>query len=148
MGQGETLFGRAAGQQNRCDGSGLAHTGGDHVGFHELHGVVNRKPRSDGAAGRVDVQLDVPFRIFGLQKKHLRGGQVGHVIVNGRADKNNVLFQQARINIVGPLAAAGLFHHHGDQRGRLRSHTRDGEIGRVILFAVIRGIVGIFHFVV
>ena len=51
--------------------------------------------------------------IFGLQKEHLRGGQIGDVIVNRRADKNDVLFEQPGINVVSALAAAGLFDHHG-----------------------------------
>ena len=50
--------------------------------------------------------------IFGLEEEHLRSGQVCHVVINRRANKNNVLFQQPRIDIVGALAAAGLFDHH------------------------------------
>ena len=116
MGSAKRFFGRAAGQQNRGDRSRLADAGGDHVGLDELHGVVNRHARGDRAARRIDVQLNVSFRIFGLQKQQLRGDQIGDVIVNRRADKNDVVFQQPRINVVGALAAAGLFDHHGYER--------------------------------
>ena len=38
--------------------------------------------------------------------------QIGDVVINGRANKNDVLFQEPRVNVVSPLAAAGLLHHH------------------------------------
>ena len=78
-----------------------------------MHGVVNRKTRSDGAAGRIDVELNVFFRVFSLQEEHLRGSKIGDVIVNRSADEDDVFLEQARINIVSPFAAAGLLDHHG-----------------------------------
>ena len=117
IGQGKALFGRAPDEENRGDGGGLADAGGDHVGLNELHGVVNSKAGGDGAARGIDVELNVFLRIFGLKEEHLRGGQIGDVIVNGRANKDDVFLEQARINVVGALAAAGLLHDHGNQSG-------------------------------
>src|SRR6266853_151514 len=116
IGQRKSLLGSAPGQQHGRDGSGLADAGGHHVRLHELHGVVNRESRGDRAPRRVDVQLNVSLRVFGLQKEHLRRGQIGDVVVNRRANKNNVLFKEPGINVVGALATAGLFHHHRYER--------------------------------
>ena len=110
-------FRRSADQQHSRDGSRLTHTGRDHVGLDELHGVVNGEARGDRAARGIDVNLNVFFRVFRLKKKHLRDSQVGDVVVNRRADKNDVLFQEPRINVVGAFAPAGLFDHHGYKRG-------------------------------
>src|SRR6266480_2222001 len=41
------------------------------------------------------------------------------MVVNRRADKDDVLFEQPRINVVSALAAAGLFHDHRYKGGRL-----------------------------
>src|SRR5262249_44830537 len=57
-------------------------------------------------------ELNVALGIFGLQEEHLSSSEIGDVIVNGRADENDVLFEQAGIDIVGALAPAGLFHDH------------------------------------
>src|SRR5450631_759302 len=117
VGQRKTLFRRAAGKKYGGDGSSLADASGDYVGLDELHGVVNCEARGDGAARRIDVQLNVFFGVFGLKKEHLCGGQVGDVVVNRRANKDDVLFEQPRIDIVSALAAAGLFDHHGYKSG-------------------------------
>src|ERR1700704_5790505 len=87
--QGKTLLGSATGEQDRSDGSRLSNASGDHVWFHELHGVVNRESRGDRAAWRIDIELDITFGIFGLQEEHLCGGEIGDMIVNGRTNKDN-----------------------------------------------------------
>src|SRR5260370_37703149 len=43
------------------------------------------------------------------------------MIINRGSDKDDVLFEQARINVVGELATVGLFHHHGDERCAARA---------------------------
>ena len=55
--------------------------------------------------------------IFGLEEEHLGGGQVGDMVVDRRADKDDVFFEQAGIDVVGALAAAGLLDHHGYESG-------------------------------
>src|SRR5450432_43952 len=50
VGQRKTLFRRTAGKKYGGDGSSLADAGGDYVGLDELHGVVNRESRGNGAA--------------------------------------------------------------------------------------------------
>src|SRR5258708_6572483 len=116
VGQRKSLFRRAPGEEARRDGSRLADASRHHVRLHELHRVVNRESRGDRAARRIDVQLNVFFRVFRLQEEHLRRGQVGHVVVNRRPDENDVLLKEPGINVVGSLAAAGLFHHHRYER--------------------------------
>src|SRR6267154_4020947 len=110
--QGKPFFRGAAGQQHRRNGGRLSDTGRHHVGLHELHGVVNRESRRDRSAWRVNVQLNVFFGIFRLQKEHLRRRKIGDMVIDRRPDKNNVFFQAPRINIVSAFPAAGLFHHY------------------------------------
>src|SRR5437879_3080197 len=109
VGQCKALFGCAAGEQYGCDGGSLSYAGGDHVWLHKLHGVIDCKSGRNGAAGRIDIELDVALGIFGLEKEHLCGGEVSHVIVDRRADEDDVLFEEPRVNVVRAFATAGLF---------------------------------------
>ena len=56
-----------------------------------------------------------------FQKQKLRGHQIGDVIVDRRADENDVILEQPGINIVGALAPVGLLDHHGNERCGARS---------------------------
>ena len=51
----------------------------------------------------------------------MRSHEVRHVVVNGRADEQDMVLQQPRIDVVGSLTAIGLFDHHGDERRGVRS---------------------------
>src|SRR6185437_14358323 len=88
---------------------------GGHVRADELHGVVDRQSGGDRAARAVDVQRDVLLWILGLQEQQLRRHQIRHVVVDRGSDEDDVVAQQPRIDVVGTLAARGLFDHHGDQ---------------------------------
>ena len=68
MRQAEALALGSAGEQNRRHGSSLAQAIGDDVGLDQAHGVENRQTRRDRAAGRIDVERDIAFRIFRGQK--------------------------------------------------------------------------------
>ncbi len=71
------------------------------------------RPAVMESAGRIDVQRNIFFRIFGSQEQHLRDDQIGDVVVNGSAQENDVFLEQARIDIKRALAARGLLHNHG-----------------------------------
>jgi hypothetical protein len=116
VGKREAFLRRATREEQRGNGCGLSDAGGDDVRLHKLHGVVDRESRSNRTAGRIDVQLNVFLGILGLEEQHLRGREIGDVVVNGRADKDDVFFKEAGINVVGALSAAGLFDHHGYKR--------------------------------
>src|SRR6266849_4287071 len=116
IGQGKTLLGRATGEQDSSDGSSLSDASGHNVGFHELHGVVDGESCGDGAARRVDIELDIALWIFGLEEQHLCCGQVGDMVVNGSTNKDNVLFEEPRVYVIGAFPTAGLFNHHGYKR--------------------------------
>jgi hypothetical protein len=45
----------------------------------------------------------------------LRHDQVGHVVFDGADDENHALLEQARIDVIGALAASGLLYDHGDE---------------------------------
>src|SRR5262249_40855601 len=92
---------------------GLAAADGHHVRPHELHGVINGHSGSDRAAGRVDVKLDILFRVFSFQKQELSNDQVGNGVVNGRANEDDVVAQQPGVDVISALAAARLLHNHG-----------------------------------
>ena len=76
---------------------------GHHIILDVLHGVIDGHAGSDGATRGVDVKLHIPLRILLLQVKHLRDDQVGNVVVDGHADKDNVVVQQPGVNIVRML---------------------------------------------
>ena len=116
VGQRKALLGRTAGEQDGGDRGSLSDAGGDDVGFHKLHSVINGEARGNRAARRIDIELDIALGIFGLQEEHLCGGEIGDMIVNGRTNKDNVLFEEPRVNVVRAFSTAGLLHHHGYKR--------------------------------
>ena len=80
VGQRHALALRAAGEQQRAHRHRDADADRLHVGLDELHRVVDREARVDGAAGRVDVERDVLVGILGLQVQQLghdRGSRSG-----------------------------------------------------------------------
>ena len=117
IGQRETFAFGSGAKQHRAHARGHAQAIGGHVAREKLHRVVNRQARRDRAARRIDVDVDVLLAVFHLQKEQLRDDQVRDVIVDRRADKNDAVLEQARINIVAALAAAGLLDHHRNEDG-------------------------------
>ena len=91
-----------------------------HVGLDELHRVVNRQPGRNRPARAVDVEQDVLVGILGLEEQHLRDDQIGDLVVDRRADEDDAVLQQPRKDVVGALAAVGLFDDH-----RHELHARD-----------------------
>jgi hypothetical protein len=71
--------------------------------------------RGDVATGAVDVDVDVLVRVLGLQVDELRADQVGDGVVDRRAQEDDVLLEQAAVEVVGPLATVGLFDHSRDE---------------------------------
>ena len=85
------------------------------VGLDELHRVVDRQARADRAAGRVDVEVDVLVGVLALEEEHLRDDQVGGLVGDRADQEDHALAQQARVDVVRALAAAGLLdddRHH------------------------------------
>ena len=102
-------------QQHRGGRGGLAEAEGGDVGLDELERVVDGEQRRDLAAGRVDVEVDVLVRLLGLEEEHLGADQVGHGVVDRRAEEDDALTQQPRVEVVGALAAVGRLDHGRDQ---------------------------------
>ena len=96
---------------------GLADAEGDDIVLDVLHGVVDGEAGGDGAAGRVDVELDVLLWVFAGEEEHLRDDQVGDVVVDRRAEEDDVVAQQTAVDVVGAFAPARLLEHH-----RYQSH--------------------------
>ena len=53
--------------------------------------------------------------VLALQEEHLRDDHVGRLVVDRADEKDDALAQQARVDVVRPLAAAGLFDDDGHQ---------------------------------
>ena len=104
-----------AGKQQGAHRHGDADADGGHVGLDELHGVVDGQARVDVAARAVDVEGDVLVRVLGLQMQQLGDDQVGHLVVDGGAQEDDALVEQARVDVERALASAGLLDDHGDQ---------------------------------
>ncbi|CAN4073406.1 O-acetyl-ADP-ribose deacetylase, partial [Dysosmobacter welbionis] len=77
VGQSNALALGAGGQQKRAHAGGHADADGGYVALHVLHGVVDGHAVSDGAAGAVDIQLDVLVGVLGLQIQQLGNHKAG-----------------------------------------------------------------------
>ena len=73
------------------------------------------RPGGNGAARGIDVKLNVLLRIFAGEKEHLGNDEIGYLVVDRRAEEDDVVAKQTGINVVGALAPARLLNHHGNQ---------------------------------
>ena len=105
----------SAGKQERSHRHGDTDTDGRDVGLDELHGVVHGEPGVDVPSWTIDVEGDVLVRIVGFEMQQLGHDQVRHLIVDRCPQEDNALVEQARVDIVGSFAAAGLLDHHRDE---------------------------------
>ena len=106
---------RAARQEQGAHAHRDAHADRLDVGLHELHRVVDREAGIDRAARRVDVDRDVLVGILGLEVQELSHDEIGDLVVDGRAEEDDALVQQARVDVERPLAARRLLDHHRNQ---------------------------------
>ncbi len=80
----------------------------------ELHGVVDREQRGDVATRAVDVEADVLVGVLVLEVEHLGAHGVGHVVVDRRAQEDDVLLEHPGEQVVAPLAPVGLLEDARD----------------------------------
>src|SRR5437763_10729256 len=80
-----------------------------------MHGVVERHPVSHHSARGGYVYVDLFLRIVVLEKDQLRDHYLGHHVLDRTGDEHDAFLEQSRIDVVGALAAIGLFDHHRDE---------------------------------
>src|SRR3954465_10312823 len=90
------------------------------VRFDELNRVVDREPRVDRAARRVDVDVDVLVGILGLQMDHLGDDEVRDLVVDRGAEEDDPLVEQSRVDVEEALASRGLLDDGRDDEIRRR----------------------------
>jgi hypothetical protein len=112
IGQAVALALGACREQEGAHARRLTDAQGAHVGLDKLHRVVDGHARRDRTARGVDVEVDVLVRVLGFEKEELRDDEARDRIVDGADEKDHALLEQARVDVVGPLAAAALLHHH------------------------------------
>src|SRR3954463_15308485 len=112
VGQRHALALGAARQQERAHGHRDADADRLHVGLDELHRVVDREAGVDGAARRVDVERDVLVRVLRLEVEELGDDQVHDLVGHGRAEEDDPLVEEARVDVEGALPAGGLLDDH------------------------------------
>jgi len=126
LGQRQPLAARPRAQNERRHRGGHADVDGHHLRADVLHRVVQREAGDDGAARRVDVEVDRLRLILGIQEEHHRDDLVDHQVVD-------LLSQVAqsvpveRVVAVDPLVSRLLGHavRLGYRRERrLRHHQR------------------------
>ena len=99
------LAGRPGAQQHRRHAGANADAVRRDVAAVELHRVQDRQAGVDLAAGRVDVDRDVAVRVFALQVQQLRDDAVRHLVEDRRAEEDDPLLEQHRVDVVDALAA-------------------------------------------
>lgn len=80
------------GAKQKCAHAGCqTNADSGHVAADELHGVVDRQAGADDATRAVDVEADVLIRILALQIEKLGDYQVGYLVADRRAQKDDAL---------------------------------------------------------
>lgn len=99
MGQRRALALGAGREQHGTHRGGQTRTDGGHVGAYQLHRVVDAQPRRNGAAGRVDVNLNVLLGVDRLQEEQLRLDDVGRIVVDGCTEEDDAVHHQTREDV-------------------------------------------------
>src|SRR5207248_5380165 len=82
-----------------------------------LHRVIDRQSRGDAAAWRIDVHVNITLWIVCLEKEQLSDDDIRDVVVDGSAEADDAIHEQARKDVIAPLATArSLDHIRGIQR--------------------------------
>ncbi len=115
VGQGVPESGRAPGQQDRRHGGGQAHADGADPRLHVLHGVVDGEAGVDRPPGRVDVEPDVLLGVLAGQEEELGHDHVGHLVVDGGADEDDPVLEQAGVDVHPALTPVRGLDDVGDQ---------------------------------
>src|SRR3954447_17065336 len=115
VGQRHALALGAAGEQQRAHRHRDADADRLHVGLDELHRVVDREAGVDGAARRVDVERDVLVGVVRLEVEELGDDQVGDLVRDGRAEEDDSLVEEARVDVEGALPTGGLLDDHRNE---------------------------------
>jgi hypothetical protein len=63
----------------------------------------------------VDVDRDVLVRVLRLEVEELRDHQVRDLVVDRRAEEDDALVEQPRVDVELALAARRALDHHGDE---------------------------------
>src|SRR5213593_2859927 len=71
-----------------------------------------------------------------VEEQQLRHHQVRDLVVNGRAEEDNALFEKQRINVVGALTAARRLNYHGDDVFDIRDHVISFILRQSYLFRI------------
>src|SRR3954447_20501372 len=115
VGKRKTLALCAARQEQCAHGHRDADADCLHVGLDELNRVVDRETRVHRPAGRVDVERDVLVGVLRLQVNELGHDEVRDVIRHGRAEKDDSLVEQPRVDVERAFTARRLLYDHRDQ---------------------------------
>ena len=107
MRQGKALALGARGQKDRGHAGSDANRPRRHRRRDHVHRIINGQTGVDAAAGRVDVQLDVTLGVFVVEEEKLGDDQVCDLVIDGKAQEDDALLQQERVDVHGALAAAG-----------------------------------------
>ena len=67
-------------------------------------------------AGAVDVQIDILLRILRLEEEQLGNHQIGDLIVDRSAEKNDPVLEQPAVDVESAFPLAGLLNHHRNQK--------------------------------
>src|SRR5204863_5962628 len=71
--------------------------------------------------GTVDVDRDVLAGVLRLEMEQLGDGQIGDLVVDRGAEKDDSLAKQVRVDVGSPLSTRVLLDHHRDQRAHAGS---------------------------
>src|SRR4029077_13128606 len=105
----------AAGQEHGRHAGGQAHAHGGNPGADVAHRVVDREPGGHDATRAVDVNVDVLVGVFRGEEEQLRHDDIGDLVVDGGADEDDAVLEEAGGDVGGALTAVGGLDDHGDE---------------------------------
>ena len=115
IGQSESLTFLSGRQNDGGAGSGHTNANGGNIVFDVIHRIQNRQSGRNRTARGINVERNVFFRVFGLQKQQLGNGEIRDMVVNRPAKKNNTLAQEAGINIIRSFTELRFFNNGWDK---------------------------------
>jgi hypothetical protein len=120
--KGETLPGAAAGKEKGGHARRLTEAYRLDVGLDVLNCIVNRKTCRNAPSGRVDVEIYISLRVLRLKEKELSDHEIGSHVENFPVEKDDPVFQETGIDIIGTFPRARVLHDYGNKSIHLLIH--------------------------
>ena len=89
----------AGNQQNRTHRRSETRADSSHTRLDKLHRVIDAQARIHRTARRIEIEVDIPLAVHGVQIEQLRLDDIGRIVIHLGSEENHAVHHQAAEHI-------------------------------------------------